>query len=675
MLDIASQLVLKWARKGPDYRIPVTNDFTRLTLDTIALCAMDFRFNSFYQDEMHPFVLAMNNTLSAGNGPSNLWDVIRVLRGSKSQSLEDDQGYMLEVAGKLTKHRREHPSEKKDLLNAMMNGKDPRTGEGMRDELISANMITFLVAGHETTSGLLSFAFLRLLKNPAAYRAAQAEVDKVVGKGKIRAEHLKDLKYLNAVLRETLRLNPTVPAFVRQVRDESKDIPPSVGGYELKRDQKVVALISKSQQDPDVYGEDAKEFKPERMMDGNFQNLPKSAWKPFGSGMRACIGRPFAWQEALLVTALVLQTFDLKLDDPSYEVRVKQTLTVKPRDFFIGATLREGIDATKLQKTIVSDRISLPENDVPVGKPTNHFSGIDSSKSDMLILYGSNTGTCEILAQRLASDSGRFGYRGRVMDMDSAVGTIPRHQTVVVITASYEGQPPDNAAHFMNWLASLEKGQSFEGLDYAVFGCGHSDWSATFQRIPTLVDETLGERQGRRMVPRGVADAAKGDIFSDFDRWADHVLWPAIAKQQGTGSTTFTDETPKLEIEISHQDRASRLRQDVHRAVVQCTKSLVSVGEPEKRHMEILLPSDMAYEHGDYLAVLPLNPHANVQRVMIRYQIPWDANIVINANGPTTLPEGSPMSVAELLKGYVEISQPATRKVLTKRKPNLPIIR
>ena len=59
MHDIATQLVMKWARRGSDYIIPVTDDFTRLTLDTLSLCAMDFRFNSFYQNEMHPFVGAM----------------------------------------------------------------------------------------------------------------------------------------------------------------------------------------------------------------------------------------------------------------------------------------------------------------------------------------------------------------------------------------------------------------------------------------------------------------------------------------------------------------------------------------------------------------------------------------------------------------------------------------
>lgn len=68
MKDIGSQLVMKWARHGVDFKIPVTDDFTRLTLDTLALCSMDYRFNSFYQEQMHPFVDAMVNFLSeSGN--------------------------------------------------------------------------------------------------------------------------------------------------------------------------------------------------------------------------------------------------------------------------------------------------------------------------------------------------------------------------------------------------------------------------------------------------------------------------------------------------------------------------------------------------------------------------------------------------------------------------------
>jgi cytochrome P450/NADPH-cytochrome P450 reductase len=70
MQDIGNQLLLKWARMGLENTISVTDDFTRLTLDTIALCAMNFRFNSFYQDKMHPFVdawLASSRSLERGH--------------------------------------------------------------------------------------------------------------------------------------------------------------------------------------------------------------------------------------------------------------------------------------------------------------------------------------------------------------------------------------------------------------------------------------------------------------------------------------------------------------------------------------------------------------------------------------------------------------------------------
>ena len=153
MHDIATQLVLKWARKGPEYRIQASEDFTRLTLDTIALCSMDYRFNSFYSDEMHPFLQAMTRTLGAGNAPSSVFGIIHRLTVGKDRGLAEDQAFMQKVANELVQHRRNNPTEKKDLLNAMIKGKDPKTGETMRDDLITANMITFLIAGHETTSG------------------------------------------------------------------------------------------------------------------------------------------------------------------------------------------------------------------------------------------------------------------------------------------------------------------------------------------------------------------------------------------------------------------------------------------------------------------------------------------------------------------------------------------
>ena len=94
------------------------------------------------------------------------------------------------------------------------------------------------------------------------------------------------------------------------------------------------------------------------------------------------------------------------------------------------------------------------------------------TKKPMSVFYGSNTGTCEALAQTLANAASGHGYSARVAPLDSATDALPHGEPVVIITASYEGEPADNAAHFMQWLRNL-KGSELDGVQYAVFGCGH----------------------------------------------------------------------------------------------------------------------------------------------------------------------------------------------------------
>jgi cytochrome P450 / NADPH-cytochrome P450 reductase len=122
---------------------------------------------------------------------------------------------------------------------------------------------------------------MNMLLKPSTYFLAQQEVDRVAGKEKISSKHLNELPYVNAVLRETLRLTPTAPAFVRGIRPENKEEVVTIGDgkYAIPRGQGVLCLMGKVQRDPKVYGDDADEFKPERMLDENFEKLPKNAWK------------------------------------------------------------------------------------------------------------------------------------------------------------------------------------------------------------------------------------------------------------------------------------------------------------------------------------------------------------------------------------------------------------
>lgn len=138
-------------------------------------------------------------------------------------------------------------------------------------------MLTSRSLGHETTSGLLSFLFVQLLKNPSCYQKAQKEVDDVIGKEPVTLQHMSRLPYITACLRETLRLNPSAPAFTVRLKG---DKPTVMGGrYEIKPGQTIKCLLPKIHRDPSVFGEDAEIFKPERMLDENFQALPKNAWK------------------------------------------------------------------------------------------------------------------------------------------------------------------------------------------------------------------------------------------------------------------------------------------------------------------------------------------------------------------------------------------------------------
>ncbi len=647
MLDIAEQMMVRWERFG-EAEFDLADNMTRLTLDTLALCALDYRFNSFYREELHPFVAAMNGSLVEAAARERRPPFVSNAMVRTRRRYEADVKTMHDLADSLLAARRLETAgpTRGDLLDKMLYGRDPVTGEGLSDENIRNQLVTFLIAGHETTSGLLSFAVFLLLQNPEALRKARTCVDEALGTATPTVDDLARMRYLEQVLMETLRLWPTAPAFAVTPYE-----PTTIGGcYEVVPGDEILVLLPSLHRDSKVWGDDADAFRPERFEAGAAEALPAHAWKPFGNGQRACIGRGFAMQEAHLVLALVLQRFELSLADPSYMLKVHESLTMKPKGLMIRAKRREPACRTPTPHSDPLERAAL-------ARPEDGSAG---PATPLLILYGGNSGSSEAFAGTLARQSVDHGYEPTLAPLDAFAGRLPSEGAVIIITASYEGLPPDNARQFMSWLAGLAPG-SLEGVRYAVFGCGNRQWARTYQAVPTQADDGLRNAGATRLRARGETDAS-GDFTGGFEAWSDG-LWSDLAAALGRHPPAAAIRTA-LDVDVLPSARQALLGQpDLQAGLVLENRELVDMGRPiarSKRHLSIRLPAGMTYRAGDYLAVLPLNAPSAVGRALRVFGLPADTQVMVR--GATNLPTDHPSSLAEILRSYVELGQPATRR-------------
>lgn len=664
MMDLASQLMLKWERMGPEHSVNVAEDFTRLTLDTIALCSFSYRFNSFYSQNMHPFVEAMVGAMQESGRRSGRLQVSNKLMVKHNMQYHKDIRVLEEVAENVIEQRRANPSVpgSEDILDTMLYAKDSVTGETLSDENVRYQMITFLIAGHETTSGLLSFAVYELLRNPHVLAKARAHVDAVLGGRDPDHADLTRLTYIDQVLRETLRLWPTAPAFAVHPFE-----PTMIGGeYEVLPDDAVLVFTPSMHRDPTVW-ERPEEFQPERFEFDKVQQLPSNAWKPFGNGQRSCIGRGFALQEAQLVLSMLLARFDMQLVDPSYRLVINETLTIKPENLQVRFTPRV-------------DRLAPPTTattPAPVVHPTSDHSGRAHAAPELLpvrhgtpvrVWYGSNAGTGKEYARQIAARATRLGYTPETKSLDEAVDAMSADGLNVIVTASYEGQPPNNARTFVDWVSGLPAGH-LDGARFAVFGCGNTDWARTYQRVPTLVDAELARVGATRVTPRGVGNA-RGDLAGSFAEWHDN-LWAAAGETFGLEPTSSTVDGEPVTVEVSGSSRGSLLGEpDVAYGTVVENRELVTMTSPHaasKRHLEISLPEGQNYRTGDYLAVLPRNPAPAVSRVLARFDVAHDATLKFGRNVELAhLPVDTPVTAGDLFAGYVELAAPATRRQVSR---------
>ncbi|MDQ8702586.1 cytochrome P450 [Streptomyces sp. LHD-70] len=330
MLDVAGRLTERWdERERTGRAVDVPGDMTKLTLETIARTGFGYDFGSFERERPHPFVTAMVGTLAFAQRRNTVPAALApVLLRAATRRNDADMAYLNRTVDEVVAARRAEggSGELRDLLDRMLEVAHPETGERLTAENIRRQVITFLVAGHETTSGALSFALHYLARHPEVLARAQEEVDRVwAGKDVPAYEDVAKLRYLRRVLDESLRLWPTAPAFAREARHDTV-----LGGeHPMRRGAWALVLTMTVHRDPEAWGEDAEVFDPDRFDPKAVRARPAHVFKPFGTGARACIGRQFALHEAVLVLGLLLRRYDLQ-GDPGYRLRVAERLTLMP---------------------------------------------------------------------------------------------------------------------------------------------------------------------------------------------------------------------------------------------------------------------------------------------------------------------------------------------------------
>jgi len=650
MVDIASQLIQKWERLNAEETIDVPGDMTRLTLDTIGLCGFNYRFNSFYRENHSPFINSMVRALSEAMHQSGRLEFQNKLMFRTKQKYQQDIQTMFILVDKLIQDRKENGDNgEMDLLARMLKGKDPETGEMLDDENIRYQMITFLIAGHETTSGLLSFALYYMMKDPAILQKAYQEVDAVLTDEVPSYKQVLDLKYIKMILNEALRLWPTAPGFGLCAKEDTV-----IGGkYLIKKGQDVGILLPQLHRDKEAWGEDAEQFRPERFADPS--KIPAAAFKPFGNGQRACIGMQFALHEATLVLGMILQHFELD-DFSNYQLKISQTLTLKPGDFHIRVRARERAYPLRQAAAAV---------ETPVAEKKAAITGADDHK--VLVLYGSDLGSAEGVARELADTAKMYGFQSEVASLDTRAGDIPTDVAVLIVTASYNGHPPTNAKKFVKWLRELDT-NALQDIPYAVLGCGDRNWASTYQDVPRLIDELFAKKGANRFSPRGESDASE-DFEKHVEDWKERMWQDMLMLYKLEMKADVESIRPPLDVQFVHEMDSVPLvlAHDAAPAQVLENRELQLAGSDRStRHLELQLPAGMTYQEGDHLGVLPKNRAETVKRIVTRFALNEKQQILLTADGRDMahLPMDQPITISDLLYYCVDVQGPATRAQL-----------
>jgi len=295
----AEQLLERWRHSSPGSTQRIDADMTQITFDVVCATllpssdatvgiALEASAERFQRSGMWRQLYVATDVPSWVPQPGNkrIKTAIRILRSSVAAML---------------KERRQASLQPDDLMHRLMSARDPDAGASMNDEQLIDNLLTFYLAGHETTSKALAWTFYLLACSREWTSILTEEIAQVTRGGPVAAAHIDKLVLTQQVIKESMRLYPPVPATGREALSDL-----TLGGHSIKAGTSIAIPIYaihrhlKRWRNPNVF--DPMRFAPE-----NEAKISRYQYMPFGAGPRICIGMAFAMLEITAIVATILQ--------------------------------------------------------------------------------------------------------------------------------------------------------------------------------------------------------------------------------------------------------------------------------------------------------------------------------------------------------------------------------
>ncbi|KAI9203738.1 cytochrome P450 [Polychytrium aggregatum] len=680
----------------------VSDWMSKVTLDIVSLFGFSYKLDSISNAEEHPFVTNMVSLFESAMekvkaGPLNgIVEQIDWVTGGHSKSKDDKAAqFIKQTVNDVIKLHQEHPEQYSDMCSRMLELEDPETGEKLTPENICYQIVTFMIAGHETTSGLLTWTLYMLATHPDVELKVRREVEAVFSKtnGTLDDKNVSELKYTLAVLKETLRLYPSAPAFAKTCIKDT-----FVGPYAVKKNTGILFHGIATHRNTSIWGPNPEQFNPDNFLPVNESKLPQYSYIPFGLGARACIGSQFALIEARIVLAHLVHNFKFSLaEDADPTMHVKLTLRphgirfrlsspdplppAEPEPVPVAPKSANDTTSTSGQVATAPEKLTMSA-DVLFAAPRNDLLPVDK----LLVLYGTNMGTSEDVARGLGDAANKLGFNTTVDTLDNyANGKLFDAKFIVVVTSTYNGHPPDNAKKFAQWI-SKQSGAPLSGSIYAVYGVGNKQWK-TYQAFPGLVDNALSKLGAASLLPRGCGDV-DGDFDGDMLQWTSH-FWSRVAynfkvSTTATGDVLETSAAPNS-IEVTwlgpdtdaatpKPNPAASQSLKMHKYILK-EKRMLTHPEALKAawYLDLEIPSNEAcqYQAGDHFAVFPVNPDCDINALIERLDLDGhSANEIIQLSNKYSVTKRDlqifdiPVSLMNTLRAGVDIRASPSRSFI-----------